>query len=179
MSLASKILSSMRLHISSNIRRVIVLSVSLILFASARTAIAQDDVQFLIGNGGVLVYSDDGRYVPIRWHDGTNMTVRSARAAYMGGNRYALIVVGGDGTLLYRVGPPSRMFFPDNGSAGWFTWNSGEKESRMKASKVVSVMGNRSGDLRIVVAGGDGRQCTLDSSPQLLGRTSYRDWDCF
>lgn len=169
----------MKLTISRNIRRAIALSVSFILVASARTAFAQEDVRFLIGNDGVLVYSDDGHYMPIRWEDGTNMTARSVRAASMGGNRYALIVVGGDGTLLYRVGPPSRMFFPNNGTAGWFNWNSSEKEPRMMASKVISVIWKSSTDLRIVVAGGDGRQCRLDSPPQLLGRTSYRDWECF
>lgn len=156
--------------------KVLPLGASILSLLSSPYSIAQELQQVGINSSGYIAYSESGRYIPFRWHDGTNMTARDAQSVSLGNGSYAVVAVGGDGTLLYRVGPLTREFL--NGSAGWFTWVKSEKEPRMRAQAVRSLSTLRNGDLRIVVVGGDGRECTLDSAPRRLSQTLRENWDC-
>jgi hypothetical protein len=172
-------------HSPSLVSKVLMTGASLLLTLNTPYSFSQESQQVYVSESGALVYSDAGRYIPFRWHDGTNMKAIGAKSISLGNGVYAVVVVGGDGTLLYRLGQLSRAFF--NGtqsgwlsspSAGWFTWRKTEKDHRMKVNSISSLSRLGNGDLRIVVVGGDGRQCTLDSSPRLLSQSDYRFWDC-
>lgn len=86
------------------------------------------------------------------------------------------MAIGGDGTLLFRIGAASRDFF--NGQAEAFTWNINEKDRRMKAQQVLGVSSLGGDNVRVVVAGGNGNQCTLDANIYDIYKTNAGWWDC-
>ncbi|MBW4445443.1 MAG: hypothetical protein KME38_00825 [Spirirestis rafaelensis WJT71-NPBG6] len=130
--------------------------------------------------GGSLVFADSGRWVPFRWRDGGNMNVLHANAGTVNGTP-VLVVVGGDGTLLYRVGNASRSssFFL-SGYAGSFRWGQPgqHRDGLMRAKAVDSVTPVGSNAVRISIIGGNGARCTLDAGIYDLDKADWRSWDC-
>lgn len=136
-------------------------------------AMAGDQINIV---GGYLVYASAGRWVPFRWGDGSNMKAKSFGATSTQKGTPFIVAIGGDGVLLFRIGPASRDFL--NRQADAFTWNPNEKDRRMKAQRVVGVSPLSGDAVRVSVIAGNGSQCTLDANISDIYRSNASWWDC-
>ena len=138
-------------------------------------------------DAGILHYRSDlnSPWKPVIWDEqaNTRMDGKDIGGVNMEDGRFMLVVVGGDNTLLWRIGEPSPYFAPagikaleknEDQNAGKFFWNNGNP---MEAKSITSVILLDDRKVTITIVGGD--DAGMYSRQERPNCTNFTKWQRF